>query len=327
MKRVYFILGIIFILSCSKTEFKEPEPESSLTYLDYPKGYGQSGDSVTGTIGFGYDATGICDTLSVKSKILNLNSMDNLIMGKPNSAGPGVMISGNSYIDLLWNMEYYPNKVDEPSISFLSNIKSLLKLANITDTSEYGSAYAYYSYFQIVKQSFYYINKLDIESELTEGFKNDINVLTPEEIIKKYGTHVIVGAAIGAKFEVLYKCELKQNSLGVVDVSDLLYKRVNEYFGFLPGTIMDKNINTNLQSNEQLVFNTLGFRKKLFGMINATNNNSNKIMVDLNDVFNSGTSYQFVKIGKDGLIPLDELISNPEKKQAIKELIEKTTSR
>jgi hypothetical protein len=200
-------------------------------------------------------------------------------------------------------------------------------LANITDTSEYVNAYAYYSYFQIEKVFKYYINKLDIESELTEGFKNDINVLTPEEILKKYGTHVIVGAATGAKFEVLYKCELKQNSLGVADASDLLYKRVNEYFGFLPGTIIDKNINTNMQSNEQLVFNTLGFRKKLFGLINTTNNNSNNIKVDLMDAFNSGANYQFVKIGKDGLIPLYELVSDTDKKQSLKELIEKTTSR
>ncbi len=248
-------------------------------------------------------------------------------MSYPNYSGPGVEISGNNYEDLLRNMEYYPNKVDEPSISFLSNIKSLLKLANITDTSEYGCAYAYYSYFQIRKSFFYHISEQDFESELTEGFKNDINVLTAEEILKKYGTHVIVGAAIGAKFEVLYKCDLKQNSLGVVDVSDLLYTRAKEYFGFLPSIITRPDINTNFQTNEQLVFNTLGFHKKLFGVINATNNNSNEIMIDLNNVFNSSTSYQFVKMDKDGLIPLSELISNHEKKQAIKELIEKITSR
>lgn len=327
MKSVYFILGIILILSCNKTDENEPVPVSSLTYLDYPGGYGQSGDSFTGTIGFGYDASGICDTLSVKCKILNLNNQGHLVIGKPNSSGPGIIISGNSYADLLWNMKYYPNKVDEPSFSFLSHIKSLLKFANISDTDENSYAYAYYSYLQIEEVFYYNINQQDIESELTEGFKNDVNVLTPEEILKKYGTHVIVSAAAGAKFEVLYKCKLNQNSLGVVDAFDLLNKRVNEYFEFLPGTIIDNDISTNLQSNEQLVFNTLGFRKKLFGVINATNNNSNNIKVDLMDVFNSGTSFQFVKIRKDGLIPIYELVSDTYKKQALTTLIEKTTNR
>lgn len=316
----------ILVLSCNKTETNQPE--STLINLNYPQGFGQSGDSLTSTVGFGYDATGICDTLSVKCKILNLNNQHYLDINKINTSGPGVMISGYGYIDLLRNIEYYPNRVNEPSISFLSHIKSLLKLANIIDTSQYGNlySYAYYSYFKEEKCINYYINKLDIESELTESFKSDIKNLTPEAILKKYGTHVIVGATIGAKFEVLYKCELKQNLLGAVDVSDLLYKRVNEYLGLLPGTKMDKDINTSLQSNEQLVFNTLGFRKKIFGLINATNNNSNKIKVDLIDVFNSGTNYQFVKIGKDGLIPLYELVINVDKKQALKGLIEKATS-
>jgi len=323
MKRVCFVIMTILVLSCNKTEVNEPE--STLIHLNYPQGYGQSGDSLTSTVGFGYDATGICDTLSVKSKILNLNNLNHLSIAQPNYSGPGVIIGGNSYSDLLWNIENYPNKVDESTISFLSNIKSLLNFALNSDTIDNSCAYAYYSYYLIDKHIHYFVNTIDLESELTEGFKYDINVLTPEEIISKYGTHVIIDASTGSKFEVLYKCELKNKYSG--DVLNLFYKRMNEYFGQPPGILINETNDNYLQSNELLLFNTLGFHEKLFGLINATNNNSNKITINLNDIFSSGSCYQFVKIGKDGLIPLYEFISNTDRKMALKELIDKTTSR
>jgi len=331
MNFFYFIIITFFILSCNKSEIQEPESalinlndpfqesESTLINLNYPSGYGQTGETSTSVIGYGYNATGICDTLSVRNKILKINNLGLLYYGKPFTSGKGTEISGNSYYDLLRNMEFHPNKVDEPTVSFLSHFKSLLTTGLNTDTIDKSCAYAYYSYLIYHEVYHYHMQMNDVESELTDDFKNDINVLTPEEIVSKYGTHVIIDAVIGSKFEVLYKCDI--NNGNADKVLRLLYNRMTEYFGYVPGVLYDKNVNYS-PKNEKLIFNTLGFSKTLFGLINATNNNSNNIFIDLNTVFDDEKKFQFIKMAKDGLIPLYELISNPDRKQEIKDYIE-----
>lgn len=311
----------LIILACSKTETEE-EPVSTIIQLDYPVGYGQSGDTVTSTVGFGYDATGFSDTLSVRSKILNLNNSDLIYKASLHSAGQGIEISGRSYNELLRTLEY--SNLTESTNSFLAHIKSLLKLGLNSNSIDKNCAYAYYSYYLLDKHVHYHLISTEIESELTEEFKTDIKELTPAEIVSKYGTHLIIDVYTGSKIEVLYKCKL--NDEYSVDVSELLYKRMNDYFSQVPGLVIGEMNISYSASDEQLIFNSLGFNKKIFGLINATNNNSNKISLNLNDVMSDGTKYQFVKIGNNGLVPLYELVSDRDKRELLKELIDKVIS-
>ena len=94
-----------------------------------------------------------------------------------------------------------------------------------------------------------------------------------------------------------------------------------DYFGETPGVIYSKDEDAFPLYNEQLIFNTIGYGKKKFGLINASNNNTNGVQVDLTDVFKSDREYQFISIAKNGLIPIYELVDD-EKKQELKDYVE-----
>lgn len=327
----YFMTFLILMSSCAKTESGTSPAESQtesgtlpaeskLVKLEYPSGRGQQGDRLTNVLGYGYDANGICDTLSVKAKVLNLSNKDALGMGYINTAGPGNFISGNSFYDLSINMNEYPNKILQPNIAFLSHLKSLLKLANNSDSIDNNCAYAYYSYNITRSSIYYYINKSSLDTELTPEFKNDLNSLSASGLVEKYGTHVLTHIYTGAKFEVLYKYNTKTDARSSAE--ECLYKRMDEYFGYIPGVLEHDNSANYNPANEELIFNTLGFNKKLFGEILATDNNDGGIHIGLDSLFNAGTNYQFTEIGKDGLIPLYELVTDSAKKQELKNYIE-----
>lgn len=212
----------------------------------------------------------------------------------------------------------YPNRVQESSIAFLSHFKSLLKAATNCDSIDKDCAYAYYSFLEINSVAHYYINSLDVESELTSRFKDDIIALTPEKLVAKYGTHAIIDASRGSKFEVLYKC----NTIGKVDreyIMNALYECIDENFGREPIIPFNESCKRrSLLRSEQIVFNTLGFSKKLFGLIYVNRNHSSNLLIDLNKINTDNSKYQFVQIGKDGLIPLYDLISDSTKQQDLK---------
>lgn len=326
MNKLYLLLLFSLFLSCNKKQADtENTPdnenlESSLIVLEYPSGYGHSGDSLTNVLGYGFDATGLIDTLSVKAKVLNLANKDHLEVGHVNTAGPGIIISGFDFNNLI---EYY-NYTEEPKILFESHLKSLLKLANESDSINYQCAYAYYC-IKILHSFFvYYINTYDINSEITPEFSNDLNSFTAEQIVKKYGTHVLKDIFTGTKFEVLYKCKIK--NFDHTEVEGGLCKRMNEFFGGTPYLIPSDEIINYSQSSEQLIYNSLGSKVKLCGLINATDNNPNGIFIHFTSLFNDNIKYQFIKVAKDGLIPLYDLISDPVKKQEVKTFIESYVS-
>jgi len=320
MKIFYLAIISILILSCNRDDEKDPEPASTLTELNYPSGQGYSGNDVSSVIGYGYDATGLCDTLSIKSKVFNINFPQNLLILPIYYSGSKNLIGGYNYYDFLRNIKKYPYRINEPTYSFISHINNLLNIASGSEVIENDCAYAYYSYDRIEREIKYSALLNEMKSGLTDEFNNDINTLSSQEIINKYGTHVVLSALIGAKFEVIYKCNLNNVELNGEEVFNLLYKRMNDFFGEMPGYYSEQEENYS-PSNEQHIFNSIGYAKKSFGIINATNNNSNGIFIDLNTAL-SNPKYQFVSIDIDGLVPLYEMIDDLIKKEELKTYIQ-----
>lgn len=92
MKKILFCLLIALTLSCSKeneTIEELPIPPTTNQFLTYPSGTGTSGDLETGVLGYGYMATGLMDTLSVRSKVLNLSDPYYYTIYPLANSGPG----------------------------------------------------------------------------------------------------------------------------------------------------------------------------------------------------------------------------------------------
>jgi len=79
-KYLSFLLLTAFLISCNNEN--EPQatdktvPVSVLTKLNFPDSIGSSGDATTSILGYGYDATGFCDSVSVKAKVLDMSSIN-----------------------------------------------------------------------------------------------------------------------------------------------------------------------------------------------------------------------------------------------------------
>ncbi len=313
---------MIFFISCNNQDILPPDntAASTITELNYPANSGTSGDTLTSVLGYGYDALGLCDTLSVRAQVLTLNNKGNLIVGYPRVAEPSSIISGANFLDFVYMIHQYPFRTELPDTVFIAHIKSLLTLASGSNAIDYNCALAYYSFNITMTHCSYFINSSHPEQEVTPEFESDINTLTPEQIVQKYGTHVLTSVYKGAKFEMLYKCDTENGSNSGFDGN--LYKRMNEFLGYAPGYIeYDVNESKGCK-NEQLIYNSLGCRSKLFGVINATDNNSDSIRIDIASLFNDNIEEQFFRISKDGIIPLYAFISDPIKKQAVKSYID-----
>jgi len=332
MKKNYclLLLLVIILASCKNNEpvLDLPIPPTTSTELTYPLGIGSSGDTINGLIGYGYDATGFCDTISVRAKVLENLSIGDLSIGKPSTTFP-TLVSGSDYAHFLVSINN-PYFVNEYGAMLASHLRSLLKLATKSDTIDSKSAYVYYAitYYNSHRGYFY---GPDTKNYLTSDFKRDVLALSANELVAKYGTHVLTNVFGGTKFEVLYR--FKSDNYFNEDVArEYFQARMKENIGGIPFYIKTDiaAVTTKIKTDEQFIYNSIGSRKKLCGMVTSTDSNPDSIKVDINPVFNkSYIKPQFIAIGEDGILPIYELISDETKKQEVKAYIEKymTTTR
>jgi len=328
-KNCCLLLLLVFIVASCKNDEPGPAPvpkaPTTSADLTYPMGIGSSGDSINGLLGYGYDATGFCDTISVRAKVLESLPNGDTFHGNPNSTFP-TLISGASFTELT-NKINNPNLFSESGTALVLHLKSLLKLATKSDSINPNYAFTYYAATYINShRKFYY--GADVQKYVTSTFKNDIAALSAQELVAKYGTHILNDVYTGTRFEVLYRCRFASYS-SESNCEQLFYNRMKQYMGGVFG-IYDSTIGSNTalsQTSEQLIYNSGGSSKKLCGVINASDYNPDSIRVDVGQIFNSkNLKTQFISIGTDGILPLYELISDATKKQEVKTYIEKYMS-
>lgn len=323
MKKLISLLLLLSLLVSCNGPIDNPDNSqqtpSTIIELTYPTGIGTSGDTIKGLLGYGYDITGFCDTISVKAKVFDSLPSGNIYLDHPNSTFP-TLVNGGSFEELL-NKINYPNIITGSGEALTQHLKSLLKLAD-KDSIDYNYAFTYYAITWInLHRAFFTVS--DNQQYLTSDFKKDVVTLTPEELVSKYGTHVLTDLFSGTKFEVLYRCKLGNLTSGDA-CENLFYNRMKEFVGGTPGIYKDINTNTKYsQKDEQLIYNSIGSRKKLCGVINATDDNPDSIRLDVNSVFDDNNiKTQFITIGPDGILPIYELINDATKKQEVKTYIE-----
>ncbi len=317
MKTFYYFILLIILFSC-KVESELPSPPSTLVELQYPTGTGNSSNEVNGLLGYGYDANGFCDTISARAKILDLTDNSNdIFMGHPRSFTP-TLFSGGDFADFSEKINNV-NITNCSGFALTSHIKSLFKLAFNSDSINPNDAFAYYA--ETYYDSRYKLYVLSNELKTTSSFNNDVFSLSPGQLISKYGTHVLTDVSLGSRIEVLYRCIPDVNG-SAQSAEQGIYKRMNQFLNGIPGIISINQTPVHTAKDEQLIYNTIGSKIKLCGLINATDNNPDNIQVNLSSAFGENIKVQFIQIGEDGILPLYDLIKDLTKKQEIKDYIE-----
>lgn len=321
-KQICIFFSIFLLIACNNKvdEIAQPSPVPSMVIqLNHPTGMGTSGDAVNDLLGYGYDLNGFCDTISVKAKVFSTFPYFYLSIDHSNSSYP-TLISAYSFDELSSKLKtqlYF-----ESGTVLSQHIKSLMGLAYQTDLLEPDFAYVYYSANGCTSHQRFLYNGDD--QYLNPEFKKDALSLSANDLVSKYGTHVLTDVYTGYKFEVIYRCKFATRSIENVDFENLFYDRMKMFFGGAPMIYLNSSTAPKLlQTDEQMIYNSIGSRKKVCALIKVTDNNPDSIHLNINELFDSiNFKPQFFSIGANGLLPIYELISNETKKQEVKAFIE-----
>lgn len=199
-------------------------PDRKVVFKAYPANLKQK-------LGMGYDAT--ADYLSpeaIKAPIIDLKKIEDsedeyITRMRVNSSEPRDYSGKDAkayLMDITGSMG-----LDEISV------KSTLYAGTLLKNEEFQSDYGHSSQFSFASSEqvftaerwqftpFYISNKYKFRY-LTEEFKSDAASLTAEEIIKKYGTHLLVDVGIGARFRGIYRTSVPAPSTNSVEKITLL---------------------------------------------------------------------------------------------------------
>ncbi|QPH38838.1 MAC/perforin domain-containing protein [Pedobacter endophyticus] len=204
--------------------------------------------------------------------------------------------------------------------------------ANYSNNDVFSAKYIYSNYYLKVQQKRLKLNTVNdvLQSYLDPEFISYVNTQTPEAIVNRYGTHVLAEIILGGKLDVTYQSQTtksdktKASSAGI----DLNVKKI---FNLNVGYTYDTH-DVEENFNQTLHYATIGGdpTKSLIGDIaigNASNPNPTPT-VNISAWQSSCTleNSVLIDIAPDGLMPIWELISDPVKKEQIKNVAEKYIS-
>jgi len=168
-----------------------------------------SGDDLPKTVktvlGYGYDITGnYAYSPDIKPAILDL---DKLLEAKRVKEDPNLRYGEFETISGKDINEYMRNITAKVSYKDNANIYNVVSFSNevgvnfgteLTKKAEYAFAT---STSRFVTGAYNIGNKSGLDAYFTQEFANDAGTMSPDQLIKKYGTHVMLGAVLGARVD------------------------------------------------------------------------------------------------------------------------------
>jgi hypothetical protein len=188
-----------------------------------------------------------------------------------------------------------------------------------TVTADKKYVYGYYSSYMVWKRYAFGYDEF-LNDYLTVRFKNDVATLSPQDLVKEYGTHVLTGIEMGSRFNVIYQAEAPVEDRDKVVMEGLRYA-LKRTFGLSTGYLDEVNLkNLNANSSAQIYYSSTG------GDINKlkTETIANRLMLNITNWWSTNTedNAKFIGIYDDHLISLDRFINDPKKKAAVKAYLE-----
>jgi hypothetical protein len=331
MKKILILLLIISINSSCKKSGVPPMVEPLLDPIEeinliVPENLyapiEPQGDPTYNVIGYGYDVTGIFnDAGSIRGRVVDIAAY---VEGeKPNNFVP-------------WrNSAFWHDSYDAENARVLAN-----KLSDVSEVtmgkSLYGGTmsgffpkttafsekyvYGYYSQYLQYKSFRFWIDDQLIakfRKYLSPSFQSDVNNLSSEMIVKKYGTHLLAEVVLGAKLDILYQAEAGANDRS--DVQKNGYDAaIKTTFGFWTSRIPDiDSAKLRKVKSPALSFRVAGGDPSKIKVIKSTNG----LRVDFSDWLKSAEKQNHVFISTRSTIPLFRLITNEDKRTEVQAYI------
>lgn len=254
---LFFILGLY---SCSEIE---ELPDNTVINEQTTRA---AGDKEHDVLGYGYDVTGeYLHPMSVKNPVLDIDRYKKDFKGRlvtgSSSYGFDQMYYGYSASDYIKDIMKETNVSTTISYGDKNNPKDSLPYfsGNISKNNYLKTEYQYstkYSFASVdAVRNHKYIRINDEISSLTKYlspyFIEDLNRLSPERVVERYGTHVITDFIIGGRYKLMFRSV-------ITDSKDATHKRKTVSSGFkaaLSGMGFSYNVDRTMQTDESLVKN------------------------------------------------------------------------
>lgn len=333
MRKIYWMFGLLAICySCSEVDdLLIVSSDQSLLRLTTRA----AGDEKYDVLGYGYDVTGeYLHPLSVKNPVLDIKKYErdylNRIIEGTSSFGFDQMYYGYSASDYTKdittetnvdsNISYGDEKVDTVPY-FSGNIKN----NNYLKTEyAYSDKYSFASVDAVRNRKYIRINDevSRLSQYLSDEFIEDLDRLSPDRIVERYGTHVLTDFIIGGRYKLMFRSI-------IIHTKDASHKKKTVASGLkaaLFGIGFSLNISRTVQTDESLVKDN--HNKELFVLFYGGNGTS--VKYDLEKGMPTGVDIQnwentvnlsnscLNEIKWEETYPIYDFISDPIKKESIK---------
>lgn len=328
MKKITLFVALsALVASCSDTKLVENhiDPFLKVTISDSTNLELQAANANTyNLLGHGYDATGFFfNALSGRAKVLDIEKLIELHPGRFLTGYPrshySTTESGLTATALVEKLseetdDYFRPISDNSKFNmFCGQLTAAFNKSNLSSNKYVFGFYQEY----ILERSFTYWEVTDtLKTYLTDAFKSDIQNESPENILRKYGTHVLTSVMLGGKIQVLYKSTIPSGDkelLSAVGLSRAVQLTMGQGMSFTNTNQVFTN-----QDQEVFVSTAGGVRMKPWsGMVSI--DTLTAPVVNINpwfDTLESSPSLIYVPSGH--MIPIYELVSDEAKRTALK---------
>lgn len=334
MKKTLLAAMVFFgLFACKKSnEISEvkvdpvPNMQVALSALPIVNHNSPEGDPKYNFLGYGYDVNDkFVSSQSVRAQVINVAEyVDDNPEGVAVSNGTsmsfwGLDASNATELSALLSNKHAATKGTK---SFQKTITSAFSEPDaLSDKYIYGY---YQSYF--IRRAMRF-RAIEATNHLTEVFKRDLNLLNSEQLVKKFGTHILQRIHIGTNLNVIYQAELDGEANRNNSVKQGFRYAMRKTFGF--STIsFDKEDALAINSNKsaKLKYEVIGGDPSKIKVLDF----KDKSMVDFNNWQQSvdESNYRFVGFNDEtGLIPLYDVIEDANKKALVKAYVESIMSK
>lgn len=331
MKKHLLLIGALLLcFSCAKDEITDhPDDYSAGLSLDSRA----PGLDRYNALGYGLDVTGTVDFANyIRSGVVDVDKFKAAYPTRIFEQGPAVQ-NGRYIVEK--NSEEYASNINQKFNAKLSKplLKKKLFSGEITQNySKYQytrteNAYASLEHYVLQRRYKidmpYFLPDARFDNFLTDNFKEDLQNFPASEIVRRYGTHVLLGVDLGGKLIVRMEVTGRTDSLKRA-ASASLKANVSKIFSV--STSIDVNTShANEIERGSLYYRTVGGRPNT-SIIGATDINNALPAINISNwVESCDTTYTnmvLIDIPDNCLVPLYDLISDQSIKQNVQQYIE-----
>ncbi|WP_316826676.1 MAC/perforin domain-containing protein [Pedobacter miscanthi] len=329
------IICLLCVLTAAFSSCKKNELAEEKTLTNRHNMQASAGDGVWDLLGYGYDVTGeyanssaskfsVIDVVKLKADYFDRVEKDEA------SRKYGEVIGGENAASYLSNLTDklgasasvpqgdIPKTTPADGKNLPIPLFKLSVTSSFDNTNAWSSKYVYSSYSLKIQQKRV---KINAEAELLRqylqpAFISDVQNSSPQQIVAKFGTHVLKDIILGAKLSVHYRAETnttdrKEASTSGIDVNVL------GIFGINTSQTSSTQQTTN-NTNWKLVYETIGGEPSASLSGSATAGSAPSVSTTAWENSSSLNNAELIDFTKDGLIPIWDLIADPVKSAAVK---------